>query len=77
MDIENKKFLATFTMEIPFTLESPTEEDAYDDALDIDIVKYIRPHHIDLEKVSEITDDEWAFWKRYPQNKRGWPSHLN
>jgi len=67
MSAEDNKYLIQYTITVQVPIEAEDEEDAYDEAYDIDPLEYIndvRNADVELENVVELTEDEWAWWNR-------------
>ena len=64
---ENKKFLVEYTVIIQVPIEAKNSDDAYDEAYDIDPFDYVgstKNTDTQMDKVDEITEDEWTWWTK-------------
>tara|TARA_S200002703_G_scaffold57381_1_gene50081 strand:+ start:303 stop:527 length:225 start_codon:yes stop_codon:yes gene_type:complete len=63
----NNKYLLQYTITVQVPIEAEDEEDAFGCSYDIDPLEYIndvRNTDVELERVVELTEDEWAWWNR-------------
>ena len=66
-ETETNKYLLQYTITVQIPVEAEDEEAAYDEAYDTDPLDYVnsvRNTDIELERVVELTEDEWAWWNR-------------
>ena len=69
---ENNKYLLQYIITVQVPIEAEDEEDAYGSSYDIDPLEYIndvRNTDVELERVVELTEDEWAWWTRKRKKK--------
>jgi len=67
MSAEDNKYLLQYIITVQVPVEADDEEAAYDEAYDIDPLDYVnsvRNTDVQLERVDELTEDEWAWWNR-------------
>lgn len=73
MSAEDNKYLLQYIITVQVPVEADDEEAAYDEAYDIDPLDYVnsvRNTDVQLERVDELTEDEWAWWNRKRKKAR-------